>query len=185
MQVPPLPKYVIKNITYPSLHNQGYPFNPQYNYITSLTWQNKLVKPPNTLINTRWYPRSETPMRVHSNQHSWSVTEPTYRRGAKWSQAQTKMPCHHFYPHIFYIVNLDDDFWGWFSGSPSKNSMTVISNRNWAVPVNGGDTPSAKVCTWLHTTRELSPASSLEVQLSGIHPWWNHEMECSTCCTGE
>ena len=48
----------------------------------------------------------------------------------KWSRAQTKILCHHFYPHILYIVNFDG---GDPSGSPSKSGMAVISDRNYNV----------------------------------------------------
>ena len=42
------------------------------------------------------------------------------QRRYKISRAQTKMLCHHFCPHILYIVNFDGDFQWWSLGIPKQ-----------------------------------------------------------------
>ena len=46
----------------------------------------------------------------------------------KCSHTPTKMPSHHYYPHILYMANLDGNFQGDPSGSSTKNNITVINS---------------------------------------------------------
>ena len=43
-----------------------------------------------------------------------------------------KMLCHHFYPHILYIVNFDGDFWGWSLGIPRQKQYDCDHYNVWA-----------------------------------------------------